>query len=166
MRKNSQTRQMQGLKSSSFNSTQWTKAWTCLRLVGLTVLPPQWFLQGIFPSSISPHLDTPIGASSPVCPSPPASEPVHIPHSPEPHVNDYLWCIVEVQERQYAVTRRLCHSLALHNRRQLCHYVALERYQRSLRRQLEATLYLGDQMAGINMSLQRLVTRLGENILL
>ncbi|PIO22649.1 hypothetical protein AB205_0046540 [Aquarana catesbeiana] len=44
----------------------------------------------LHPSSISPHLDTPIGASSPMHPSPPAPEQVHIPHSPEPHVNDYL----------------------------------------------------------------------------
>ncbi|PIO01277.1 hypothetical protein AB205_0028960, partial [Aquarana catesbeiana] len=50
---------------------------------------------------------------------------------------DYLRRIVEVQERQ--LTWRLCRSLALHNRRQLRHYVALERYQRSLRRHLEAT---------------------------
>ncbi|PIO28493.1 hypothetical protein AB205_0137060 [Aquarana catesbeiana] len=119
----------------------------------------------LHPSSISPHLDTPICTSSPVHPSPPAPEQVHIPHPPEPHVADYLRHIVEVQERQYALTRRLCHSLAHHNRWQLRHYVALERYQRSLRIQLEATRYLGDQMAGINMSLQRLVTRLGENVL-
>ncbi|PIO30059.1 hypothetical protein AB205_0035310 [Aquarana catesbeiana] len=58
----------------------------------------------------------------PLVPPPPA--PLHIP-PPEPHVNAYLRRIVEVQERQYAVTRRLCHSLALHNRRQLFHYVAL-----------------------------------------
>ncbi|XP_073489004.1 uncharacterized protein [Aquarana catesbeiana] len=104
---------------------------------------------------------------SSLCPdSPPTPGPVHNPLPPEPHVNDYLRRIVEFQERQYAVTRRLCHSLALHNHRQLHHYVALERYHRSLRRQLEATLYLGDQMAGINMSLQRLVTRFGENIFL
>ncbi|PIO35346.1 hypothetical protein AB205_0068850, partial [Aquarana catesbeiana] len=111
----------------------------------------------LHPSSLSPHMDTPICASSPVRPgadSPPAPGPVHIP-PPEPHVNDYLWRIMEVQERQYALTRRLCHSLALHNRRQLRHYVALERYQRSLGRQLEATRYLGDQMAGINMSLRK-----------
>ncbi|PIO30552.1 hypothetical protein AB205_0208500 [Aquarana catesbeiana] len=172
MRKNSQTRQIQGVKSSSFTSTQWMKAWTCPRLVGLTVFPPQRFLQGMFSSTLHhypPHLDTPIDVSSPVRPgvdSPPAPGPVHIPHPPEPHVNDYLRRIVEVQERQYAVTRRLSHSLALHNRRQLRYYVALERYQHSLRRQLEATLYLGDQIAGIHMSLQRLVTRLGENIFL
>ncbi|PIN95362.1 hypothetical protein AB205_0042950 [Aquarana catesbeiana] len=43
-------------------------------------------------SSLSPHLDTPIGASSPVRPgvdSPSAPGPVHIP-PPELHVNDYL----------------------------------------------------------------------------
>ncbi|XP_073488909.1 uncharacterized protein [Aquarana catesbeiana] len=108
--------------------------------------------------STSPHL------ASPVHPSP-APEQAHIPHPPEPHVTDYLRRIVEVQKRHFAVTRRLRQSLALHNHRQLRHSVALQRYQRSLRRHLEATRYLGDQLAGINMSLQRLVTRLGENVL-
>ncbi|XP_073468934.1 uncharacterized protein [Aquarana catesbeiana] len=79
--------------------------------------------------STYPHLDsdTPIvvAASSPVQPSS-APEQVHIPHPPEPHVTDYLRRIVEVQERQFAVTRRLCRSLALHNRQQLRHYVAPE----------------------------------------
>ncbi|XP_073457384.1 uncharacterized protein [Aquarana catesbeiana] len=108
--------------------------------------------------STSPHL------ASPVHPSP-APEQAHIPHPPEPHVTDYLRPIVEVQKRHFAVTRRLRQSLALHNHQQLRHSVALQRYQRSLRRHLEATRYLGDQLAGINMSLQRLVTRLGENVL-
>ncbi|XP_077350090.1 uncharacterized protein LOC143998389 isoform X2 [Lithobates pipiens] len=75
-----------------------------------------------------------------------------LPPPPEPHI-DYLRRILEVQERQYAYIRRLGHSLGLHNRRQ---YVALERCRRSLR-------HLGEQMTGMNMSLQRLLTRSGED---
>ncbi|PIO32210.1 hypothetical protein AB205_0106580 [Aquarana catesbeiana] len=59
MRQNSQMRQIQGVKSSSFNCTLWMKAWTCPRLVGLTVLPsPQWFLQGMVSSTLHQHPPT------------------------------------------------------------------------------------------------------------
>ncbi|PIO23197.1 hypothetical protein AB205_0140290 [Aquarana catesbeiana] len=34
------------------NFTRWTKAWTCPRLVGLIALPPQWFLQVVFSSTL------------------------------------------------------------------------------------------------------------------
>ncbi|XP_073466900.1 uncharacterized protein [Aquarana catesbeiana] len=47
-----QTRQIQGVKSSSFTSTRWTKAWTCPRLVGLTVIPPHRFLRRMFSSTL------------------------------------------------------------------------------------------------------------------
>ncbi|XP_077331931.1 uncharacterized protein LOC143974428 [Lithobates pipiens] len=101
-----------------------------------------------------PHLDTAMGAASSSSSSsvPQAAVSPPLPPPPEPHI-DYLRRILEVQERQYAYIRRLGHSLGLHNRRQ---YVALERCRRSLR-------HLGEQMTGMNMSLQRLLTRSGED---
>ncbi|XP_077340553.1 uncharacterized protein LOC143984114 [Lithobates pipiens] len=99
-----------------------------------------------------PHLDTAMGAASSSSSVPQAAVSPPLPPPPEPHI-DYLRRILEVQERQYAYIRRLGHSLGLHNRRQ---YVALERCRRSLR-------HLGEQMTGMNMSLQRLLTRSGED---
>ncbi|XP_077345969.1 uncharacterized protein LOC143989620 isoform X4 [Lithobates pipiens] len=105
------------------------------------------------PPLSSPHLDTAMGAasSSSSVPQVEVSTPSRPP--PEPHL-DYLRRIMEVQGRHYTFSRRLGRSLGLHNHRQ---YVALERCQRSLR-------HLGEQMTGINMSLQRLLTRLGEDM--
>ncbi|XP_077345978.1 uncharacterized protein LOC143989623 isoform X5 [Lithobates pipiens] len=104
------------------------------------------------PPLSSPHLDTAMGASSSSS-VPQAEVSPPLPPPPEPHL-DYLRRIVEVQKRHYSFSRRLGRSLGLHNRRQ---YVALERCRRSLR-------HLGEQMTGINMSLQRLLTRLGEDM--